>query len=241
AFVSTAFVAGRRTGSIQETDTGSRLGWLNAYEQSKAEAEALVHTLASNPVVFRPSTMVYDDETGTVRQVNAVHRALRLCWHGLAPMLPTAPHATVDVVTTDYVTRAIAALALRPELAGRTIHLCAGAGAAPLEELLDLCWRTWSRDPVWRRRTIERPALASLETYRLFERGVLETGDERLRRVLASLSHFAPQLALPKTFDTSTADVLLGAPAPAVRSYWPRMLDQLAAVAGGRGRTGRAA
>ena len=80
---------------------------------------------------------------------------------------------------------------------------------------------------VWRRRSIERPALASLETYQLFERTVLEAGDDRLRRVVAALSHFAPQLALPKTFDTAAADALLGASALPVRSYWPRMLEAL--------------
>jgi thioester reductase-like protein len=241
AFVSTAFVAGRRTGRIAEMDGGARLGWVNAYEQSKAEAEAVVTDAAPDRVIFRPSTVVCDGPDGQVSQYNAVHRALRLCWHGRAPMLPSAPGATVDVVTADYVADAIAALALRDDVRNRTIHLCAGTASLPLDELVTICWRVWSRDEAWRRRTVEPPALATLETYRLFERSVLDTADEGLRRVVGSLSHFAPQLALPKTFDTATADALLGRAALPVRSYWPRLVEHLAATGWSARRMRRAA
>jgi hypothetical protein len=44
-----------------------------------------------------------------------------------------------------------------------------------------------------------------------------------------SLSHFAPQLALPKRFDTTLADTALGEAAPLVAAYWTRMLDHLLA------------
>jgi long-chain acyl-CoA synthetase len=239
AFVSTAFVAGRRTGRVRESDQAGGAGWVNAYEQSKAEAEALVRAYPSRWTIFRPSTVVYDAAAGSIRQYNAVHRALRLCWHGLVPLLPGEQATPVDVVTSDYVAGAIARLMARGDLGGRTIHLCAGAGALPLGELLDRSWRWWSRDKAWRRRALERPALASMETYRLFESSVHESGDARLRRVASSLTHFAPQLALPKTFDTSEADALVGQPAPAVVSYWNRMLDQLLET--GWGTQGRAA
>lgn len=264
-FLSTAFVAGTRTGVIRDdnvdsggcafveaagrgpvgdapvTDAAHPASWVNAYEQSKAEAEALVRAYAGAWTILRPSTVVFDAARSRVPQVNAVHRALRMCWHGLAPMLPGTETAPVDLVTSDYVAGAVAALALRRDVAGRTLHLCAGEGALPLGELLALCWREWRRDPEWRRRSIERPALAPLETYRLFERTVREAGDVRLRRVIASLSHFAPQLALPKRFDTSVADALLGTRAPAVRSFWPRMLAALLASSWTTQRVRRAA
>lgn len=227
-FVSTAFVAGTRTGLIRDDDRASpATHWVNAYEQSKAEAEALVRTHTGAWTILRPSTVVFDAERGVVPQVNAIHRALRMCWSGLAPMLPGTETTPVDVVTSDYVARAVAELVTREDVAGHTLHLCAGGGALPLGELITLCWRVWSRDPEWRRRAIERPALADLDTYRLFERTVLEADDLRFRRVMASLSHFAPQLALPKHFDTTAADALLGYRAPQVREFWPRMLTAL--------------
>jgi 2-alkyl-3-oxoalkanoate reductase len=232
-FVSSAFVAGRRTGLICERDAAGGAGWVNAYEQSKAEAESIVRSFAGPWTIFRPSTVVYDAARGRIPQYNAIHRALRLCWHGLAPMLPGAAETPVDVVTSDYVAGAIAALLPRRELGGRTLHLCAGVGAMALGELIDRCWRVWQRDDEWRRRALEQPALAHPATYRLFERGVLETGDDRLRRVVSSLSHFAPQLALPKIFETSNADALLGHTAPPVRAYWGALLDALRATGWG--------
>jgi nucleoside-diphosphate-sugar epimerase len=240
-FVSSAFVAGRRTGLVAERDAAGGAGWVNAYEQSKAEAESIVRGFAGPWTIFRPSTVVYDAARARVPQHNAVHRALRLCWHGLAPMLPGAEDTPVDVVTSDYVAGAIAALLPRRDLGGRTLHLCAGVGAMALGELIDRCWRSWQRDEAWRRRALEQPALASPATYRLFERGVLETGDERLRRVVASLAHFAPQLALPKIFETSGTDALLGYGAPAVRSYWSALLDTLRATGWGAHGARRAA
>lgn len=230
AFVSTAFVAGRRVGFIREDEVEHSAGWANAYEQSKYEAEALVREHAADWSIFRSSTVVCDDIDGRVTQLNAVHRALQLYRNGLAAMMPGVVGSTVDSVTTSYVGRAVASLAFDDAVARKTVHLCAGAGALPLQELLDITWERWALDPAWRRRGIPRPALADLETYALFERSIEQVGDASLKRVARALSHFVPQLAMPKQFDTTTADELLGAPAPAVRDFWIPMLDGLAAT-----------
>jgi hypothetical protein len=94
-------------------------------------------------------------------------------------------------------------------------------------EMVDTAYEVWAEQPEWRRRGVERAIITDAETYALFERAVNETGDLRLRAVLASLSHFIPQLALPKVFDTTVADALLGASAPAPATYWKPMLRRL--------------
>ncbi|HKH90684.1 MAG TPA: SDR family oxidoreductase [Gemmatimonadaceae bacterium] len=229
-YVSTAFVAGRRTGFVPESAEGAAteaIGWVNAYERSKAEAEALVRAARNDWVILRSSTIACDDRSGAVTQRNAVHQALRLFHDGLAAMIPGLPDSVLDVVPTDYVSDAIARLALRGGIDGATVHLCAGAGAMPLGELLDECHARWAMDPVWRRRGIELPSQADLETWELFTQAVEETGHPRLRRVTRALTHFLPQLALPKCFDTRVADALLGAGPPPVREYWGHMLDHL--------------
>lgn len=230
AHVSTAFVAGRRTGVIAEELAAPSAGWVNAYEQSKYEAEQLVCRHAAEWVILRPATVVCDDGGGTVSQLNAVHRALRLYRAGLVAMMPGSDRSTIDVVTTDFVADAIAALALHDDAAGRVVQLCAGGGALPLGDLLDLTFAHWARDVAWRRRGIARPPLVDLATYALFERSIEQVGDPSIRRLTRSLSHFVPQLALPKVFDTSTARQLLGLGAPPVRSFWLRMLDRLFAA-----------
>ena len=230
AFVSTAFVAGRRTGFVPEAPEGAAdevMGWVNAYERSKAEAESLVRAARHDCVILRSTTVACDDVSGVVTQRNGVHQALRLFHDGLAAMIPGLPESALDVVPADYAVDAIARLALDDRVSGSTIHLCAGDRAMPLDELLDECRACWARDVAWLRRGIAIPAIADLETWALFTQAVDETGDPRLRRVTRALSHFLPQLALPKRFDTRRADALLGAPAPAVRDYWGRMITHL--------------
>jgi long-chain acyl-CoA synthetase len=227
--VSTAFVAGQRTGAVRETDEANVADtWVNAYEQSKAEAEVLVRRARRDWVIARPSTVVCDDTTGRITQMNAVHRALRLYFGGLAAMLPGADDSALDVVTAAFVTRGVARLALGGGSAGAVYHLCAGGGAMPLDELLDLTHDAFARSAAWRRRGIARPLRTDLETYRVFERAVDDVGSERVRRAVRSLAFFVPQLAYPKQFDTANADALLGDRAPAVREFWTSMVEQLA-------------
>lgn len=233
--VSTAFVAGRATGRIVEGAVSGAAGWVNAYERSKWEAETLVRRSALPWVIARPSTVVCDSGNGHVSQVNAVHRALRLYRQGLVPMLPGTEDTHVDLVTTAWVAEGVARLALGGLQTGATANLCAGAGALSLEELLDRSRSLWAKDPEWRRRGVARPALVDLETYRFFEETVRLTADARLRAITRGLSHFAPQLALPKRFETAVADVLMGGPAPRVADYWERLV---AALAPRRGPTG---
>lgn len=229
-YISTAFVAGRRTGRVPERDNGAAYGWVNAYEQSKYEAEALVRERSREWLIVRPSMIVCDSVAGVVSQFGAVHHTLRLWYHSLAPMMPGFTTTPADAVPCDFVSAAIADLALREDCAGETLHLCAGEDALPLGELLDMTWRVWQASTAWRRRAIPQPAIVDAETYRLFERTVEETADEHLKRATRSLASFAPQLALPKVFDTTRADALLGRRAPAVRSFWPNLVRHLAAT-----------
>ena len=233
AMVSTAFVAGRRTGRIAEAPVrpaDSALGWVNAYEQSKSEAESLVRARRPDAVIIRSSSVACDDVSGVVTQRNAVHRALRLFHDGMAPMIPGLATSGIDLVPADYVAGALARLALADGVEGETLHLCAGAGAMPLEDLLDVSYACWARDTGWRRRGIARPTLGDMDTWELFARSVEETGHARLRGVTRALAHFLPQLALPKQFDTARADALLGGRAPAVRDYWERVVLHLRAT-----------
>lgn len=225
--VSTAYVAGRMTGRVPERDNGSGHGFVNAYEKSKHEAETVVRASALPWVIVRPSSIVCDGPDGHVSQYNAVHRALRLCHTGLAPMMPGDASNPVDVVPAGYVARAAAALLRAGGVEGRTFHACSGDRTISLGEMLDRAWTVWSESTEWKRRAVSRPSLTDLETYRLFERSVEATGDARLTKITRSLSHFVPQLALPKRFDTTGMDGLTGRPAPPVGAYWPGLIRHL--------------
>ena len=225
---SSAFVQGDRSGFVPDDDQVTPASWLNAYEQSKAEAETLVRMQRSDWVIARPSTIVCDDGGGAITQVNAVHRALRLYSGGLAAMLPGTDDSTLDVVTTDYVAKGVACMATTAGLERQTFHLCAGKGAMPLDELLDVTHDAFRRSPAWRRKGIARPVRADLATYRVFERAVEDVASERVKAAVRALGFFVPQLAYPKQFCTARTDALLGRRAPAVREFWTNMVAALA-------------
>ena len=225
-YVSTAFVAGRGTGTMLECDNGAGAGWVNAYEQSKYEAEECVRATNLPWVIARPSTIVCRGSEGDIPQINAVHRALRVYHRGLAAMIPGDRDYRFDVITSSYVADAIATLVHHQNAAGRTVHLCSGQRALTLGDMLDTAYDVWAECPAWRKRGLERTVITDAETYEMFERAVMETGDARLRAVISSLSHFIPQLALPKVFDTSVAESLLN-PAPDPATYWKPMLRRL--------------
>ncbi len=228
-FVSTAFVAGRATGTILERDNGYRAGWVNSYEQSKYEAESTLRAGALPLTVVRPSTIVCRGIEGDIPQINAVHRALRIYHRGLAAMIPGDRANPLDVITSSYVSSAIARLAVDARAIRQTIHLCSGRGALTLGEVMDTAYDVWSECPEWRKRGVERAMITDAATYALFERAVMDTGDVRLRAVLSSLSHFIPQMAMPKVFDTTVAETLLEVPPPPASSYWKPMLRALIA------------
>lgn len=225
--ISTAFVAGRRCGTVLERDNGTDWGFVNGYEQSKFEAERLVRGSSLPWAIVRPSAIVCDGADGHVSQFNAVHRALRLYHNGLASMMPGDDSNPVDIVSVDYVADCIAVVATAPRVELRTFHACAGSGAIRLGDLLDEAYAVWSEAPSWKRRAIPRPALTDLDTYRLFERAVEQTGDSRLVAITRSLSHFVPQLGMPKDFDTSEMEMVTGRAPPSAAGFWPSMIRYL--------------
>lgn len=231
ACFSTVYVAGRATGCFGEDDAGGADGFVNSYEQSKAEMEVLVReAMADLPIaLYRLSTMIGDSRTGVVHGFNAVHHALRLLYQGLAPMVPGRDEVLVDFVPVDYVADAAHHLIEHAFAPGATYHLCAGAaGSATLGALLDATMAAFERyRPAWRKRSIARPALVDLPTYELFVRSVEEAGNQVLLQATRAVQAFAYQLAYPKVFGARRAEAALapaGMVAPPVLDYYDRVV-----------------
>ncbi len=229
---STVYVAGRRTGGFTEDDLeDAGTGFVNSYERSKCEMEREVRRrMGDLPVaLYRLSTLIGDSATGAVTGLNAFHHALRLLYHGLAPMVPGDPGHRVDLVAVDYAADAACWLFRHRFEAGRTYHLCSGPGSStPLAELIDQVLEAFHRfRPEWRRRHIERPAIVDLPTYELFVRSVEETGNEVLLRATRAVQSFACQLAYPKVFDRTATEAALegsGLRPPPVQAYLPKVV-----------------
>ena len=231
ACASTAYVAGKRTGVILETETSAGANHVNTYEQSKHEMENVVReAMRALPVsIYRFSTIIGHSQTGVVTAFNAIHHALRLFYQGLAPMVPGDPATRIDLVPVDFAARALAHLVTRCFEPRRTYHICAGEPrSCTLDELLTETIEVFERSrPSWRKRRIVRPAVVDPDTYALFVRSVEESGNVVLQRATQAVQAFAWQLAFPKTFDTRGAEsVLLGSgiEAPHVRAYYAKVV-----------------
>jgi nucleoside-diphosphate-sugar epimerase len=231
ACFSTVYVAGRTTGCFTEQDVGGVDGFVNSYEQSKAEMELVTReAMRELPIaLYRLSTIIGDSRSGAVHGFNAIHHALRLLYQGLAPMVPGRESALVDLIPVDFAANAAFHLIEQTFEPGATYHLCAGSSAsATLGALLDATMAAFERyRPAWRKRSIARPAIVELETYELFVRSVEEAGNQVLLQATRAVQAFAYQLAYPKIFDAQRARgalALAGIAPPPVLDYYDNVV-----------------
>jgi nucleoside-diphosphate-sugar epimerase len=228
--LSTVYVCGKRTGTIREEDLEHNFGFVNAYEQSKYEAEQLIASQAQRlpATVVRLSTILGRSLDGAVTKSGAIHYALRFFFHSLAPMVPGKKESPVDLIASDYAAEGIALAAFDQFTPGSTWHICASSDAFSLEQFLEETQQLFYKNrPAWRKRAIEKPAIVSLETFYLFVRSVEELGESVLKNSVAVLKSFAPQLAYPKLIsDASTQHVLQssGLARPEIRDYYPKVI-----------------
>jgi thioester reductase-like protein len=137
-YVGTAYVAGERTGLIHESELAVGQGYRNTYEQTKAEAEALVQSrLGSMPgMILRPSIIVGDSRTGVTSSFKMMYWPLKIYARRLWRTVPGFPDAILDIVPVDFVAAAVARLAFDEAAEGKTVHLCAGPrGSATIQQI----------------------------------------------------------------------------------------------------------
>jgi nucleoside-diphosphate-sugar epimerase len=231
--LSTVYVAGRRRGRIHESELEHDAGFVNAYERSKYEMEAMIEERGHGlPVaVARLSTVIGDSRDGHVGSQAAFHHALRLYYQSLAPMLPGVADSPVDLIPTDYAAAAVTTLACDGFRPYATWHVCAAEDAPEIDHLLDLAIEAFHAcRPAWRRRAIAKPAIVPLATFERFADTVDELADATLSAATRLVRPFAPQLAFPKQFDETAARAILearGVVRPPFHSYFRRVVQHL--------------
>ena len=138
AYVGTAYVAGERRDLVRESELAVGQSYRNTYEQTKAEAEALVRSrLGSLPgVILRPSIIVGDSRTGVTSSFKMMYWPLKIYARRLWRTVPGYPDAVLDIVPVDFVAASVARLAFDPAALGSTVHLCAGPrGSATIQQV----------------------------------------------------------------------------------------------------------
>lgn len=139
--VSTAYVAGTRSGAIREqVEAEAPSIYRNAYESSKAAAERLVTSAdwLRDWTIYRPSVIVGDSRTAEATGFNGLYGMIRLVWEHdrRNPITPelfrhwtsqwnVTQQAGSNLVPVDWVSAAMTRLILSPRHHGGVYHLTA--------------------------------------------------------------------------------------------------------------------
>lgn len=217
-YVSTCYVAGKRTGRIYETELGHSEGFRNFYEETKYLAETEVERLKPElPItIFRPSVVVGDSLTGETSKYDGIYYLIH--YLRKAPKLLRLVNVgnsrvRLNLVPVDFVTEAMAALSSDEKAVGKTIAL---ADPSPLTtaELFDAIAEKLSG----KRSVIHPPE-------KLVEFSLLTP----VSPPITGLPHFAvPYFFLSQSYDTTVADELLAphrVKAPRFSEYVANLLD----------------
>lgn len=127
-YISTCYVAGKRSGHILETDLKHDAGFRNYYEESKYLAELSVEKLKGEiPVtIFRPSVVVGDSRTGETAKYDGIYYLIHYLRKapGLLRVLNVGNRdVRLNLVPVDFVVEAIAAVSNDEAAVGKTLAL----------------------------------------------------------------------------------------------------------------------
>lgn len=128
-YVSTAYVAGTRTGIVYEHELVMGQGFKNHYESTKFQAEVWVRQRMDKipTTIIRPAIVVGDSRSGETEKFDGPYYILRAISKaqrfGRPPLQFGRGDAKFNVVPVDYVVDAMVASAFDDETLGETLHL----------------------------------------------------------------------------------------------------------------------
>ncbi len=217
-YVSTCYVAGKRTGRILENELQHEAGFRNYYEETKHLAELEVDALKSElPItIHRPAVVCGDSRTGETAKYDGIYYLIHylLKWPSVLSTLNIGnSEVALNLVPVDFVVEAMSKLARDPLAVGKTVQL---ADPQPLStcELFD----SISRCVVGRESRLTLPA-ALVHTSLMLP----------LAPKLTGLPHSAvPYFFLKQTYDSAQATALLkphGISCPPFENYVEMIVD----------------
>ena len=223
-YVSTCYVAGKRTGRIFEHELAHDAGFRNHYEETKHLAEQAVERMKSElPItIHRPSVVCGDSQTGETAKFDGIYYLINYLRKRPA-LLALAnignPAVRLNIVPIDFIVRSLAALAHDTRAIGATLQL---ADPAPLTtvELFDHIARALTH----------RPSLVRLPP------PLVRTTLERIPftdRVTGMPRVAAPYFFIEQEYDTTRAVEMLsthGVACPPFYSYIENLVRFIAAL-----------
>ncbi|MBI4831163.1 MAG: SDR family oxidoreductase [Candidatus Lindowbacteria bacterium] len=233
AHVSTAYVAGDRTGVIREAELWEGQQFNNNYERSKFEGEMLVQNIKEDvpTVVLRPSMIIGDSQTGETPNFNVFYYIVKLSVKGRLPALPTRGSAFVDLIPSDYAAAALYEIVNQTTSIGKTFHLCSGPDRTPtMDEILGLMRTYFSQHSAQNGENRHRPPMMLNPTmYKYFVAPLLKaTLPAKQRERMTNVELYIPYTTSRKIFDISNtiaATDELGAALPLLQEYYSNIFQ----------------
>lgn len=203
-YVSTAFVAGKRSGIILEDEFEHKKGFLNTYEQSKYEAEALVRARNNKLplVIFRPSLIITPFQKSSTSPVSALTMGLFLARKGFLPILPGSKTNKLDVIEGTLASKALVDLFLKRTLSHKVYHIVSANNSPKIKELISLI-----EGQSGKKLSIRFCGNIDKFTAELKKKSRFRPD---LTVIYKKMQSFLPELAFPKIFDNSNLTEELG-------------------------------
>ncbi|HEX6116725.1 MAG TPA: SDR family oxidoreductase [Solirubrobacterales bacterium] len=155
-YVSTAYVAGLRTGVVYEHELSLGQDFKNHYESTKFQAEVWVREVMDRvpTTILRPAIVVGDSRTGETQKFDGPYFILRTIAEAEKRGRPVPQfgrsNAHFNVVPVDFVVEAIAAAATDPGAESATLHLTDPEPLTAAELTEALSREYCGRDPKFR-------------------------------------------------------------------------------------------
>lgn len=230
--VSSVFVSGSRTGTIDETATREPPEFVTYYQRTKWEAEQLALGSGLPVGIARVSLILGSHATGTIHRPGAVHSLIKWFARGLVPMVPGLPEARGDVIATETAARCLARAVTAGEHAGGwgetappIWHIAAAEEAPRMTELIDYVYQHFAARPLWSHRRIPRPQMVCQQEFDRFIAQIEGAGRRLVAEAMRSVNRFLPDLCFPKTYQTTRAQALWGGPLP--QYDWRQTLERV--------------
>jgi thioester reductase-like protein len=127
-YVSTCYVAGKRTDRILENELRHEAGFRNYYEETKYLAELSVAALKSElPItIHRPAVVCGDSRTGETAKYDGVYYLIHYLrkWPAVLSAFNIGnSEVALNLVPVDFVVEAMSVLAREPKAIGKTLQL----------------------------------------------------------------------------------------------------------------------
>ncbi len=222
SYLSTAYVAGGRTGIISEESLADNCGFLSNYERSKYEGELKVKQSGLPISIFRPGMVVGDSKTGYLKTFNTIYVLIRLYFNKQLSIFPVSRNVKINLVPVDYLADAVMELTFDKNAEGLTFHVTASYSTLPnVEEFMDFIQK-WAHNNLEIK--ISKPIFLSPSTIPYISNLMKITGStgNRLSKIMKEL---APYLNEDREFARVNSTKFLGHYKLDWKKFLPILLD----------------